>query len=52
MNTSNTKSGDPPELGHPRGTLALVVLLGLFFAAGWIAMYFGVFVERGVPHGH
>jgi hypothetical protein len=36
--------------GHPRGTLALVILMGLFFAIGWLAMYFGLFVERGLPH--
>jgi hypothetical protein len=42
----------PPDVlaGHPRGTLALVILMGLFFALGWLAMYFGVFVERGLPH--
>jgi hypothetical protein len=42
----------PPEVlaRHPRGTLALVILMGLFFAIGWLAMYFGLFVERGLPH--
>ena len=42
----------PPDVltGHPRGTLALVILMGLFFAIGWLAMYFGLFVERGLPH--
>jgi hypothetical protein len=53
MNTANgTPSDSPPEFGHPRGTLALVILLGLFFAVGWLVMYFGAFVERGVPHAH
>jgi hypothetical protein len=44
----------PPGVGsgHPRGTLALVILMGLFFAVGWLAMYFGVFVARGLPHAH
>ena len=53
MNSSDRNSDDvPPEVltGHPRGTLALVILMGLFFAIGWLAMYFGLFVERGLPH--
>jgi hypothetical protein len=43
-----------PEVvsGHPRGTLALVILMALLFAIGWLAMYFGLFVERGLPHAH
>jgi hypothetical protein len=46
--------GTPAEVvsGHPRGTLALVVLMGLLFAIGWLAMYCGPFVERGLPHAH
>lgn len=44
----------PPDVvsGHPRGTLALVILMGLLYAIGWLAMYFGSFVERGLPHAH
>jgi hypothetical protein len=38
--------------GHPRGTLALVILMGLLYGVGWLAMYFGAFVERGLPHAH
>jgi hypothetical protein len=35
------------ELGHPRGTLALVILYGVLFGVGWLAMY----VFRFLPHG-
>ncbi len=38
----------PYEREHPRGTLALVVLMGLFFAVGWVLMYFA-FIARGAP---
>ncbi len=38
------------NLGHPRGTLAIVILFGLLFALGWLAMYLLVFLERGAPH--
>ena len=40
----------PPHLEHPRGTLALVVLMGVLFAVGWLAMYVWVFLARGAPH--
>lgn len=32
---------------HPRGTLALVALLGLFYALGWAAFYVLLYLERG-----
>jgi hypothetical protein len=35
---------------HPRGTLAIVVVFGLLFALGWVAVYLFVFLQRGVPH--
>lgn len=38
------------DLGHPRGTLAIVVLYGLLFALGWLGLYFFEFVPRGTPH--
>jgi hypothetical protein len=42
---------DPlPELGHPRGTLAVVGIFGALFALGWLAMYVYLFLERGAPH--
>jgi hypothetical protein len=55
MSASNRNPDDmPPEVvsGHPRGTLALVVLMGLAYAIGWLVMYFGLFVDRGLPHAH
>ena len=40
----------PLDLGHPTGTLAIVALYGLLFAAGWLALYFLEFLPRGAPH--
>jgi len=40
----------PDDLGHPRGTLAVVALFGLLFAAAWFFTYVFVFLERGAPH--
>lgn len=36
-----------PHGGHPRGTLLLVGLYGLLFAAGWFAFYVLVYLRRG-----
>ena len=41
---------EPSDLGHPRGTLAIVVVFGLLFGLGWLAIYFLVFLGRGAPH--
>ena len=38
------------EFEHPRGTLALVIIVFLLFTLGWFAMYFFMFLQRGVPH--
>ncbi|MCB1035969.1 MAG: hypothetical protein KDD47_19260 [Acidobacteria bacterium] len=38
------------ELGHPRGTLAIVLIYGALFALGWALLYFGEFIPRGAPH--
>ena len=38
------------HVGHPRGTLAIVIGFGLLFALAWLATYFFVFIERGAPH--
>ena len=35
---------------HPRGTLAIVCIFGLLFAAAWLATYIWLFLERGAPH--
>ena len=49
-----TATPDEPEvtleqIGHPRGTLAIVILFGLLFALGWIAFYYFGFMRRGLP---
>ena len=41
---------EPVDLGHPRGTLAIVAVFGLLFALGWLATYFLIFLGRGAPH--
>lgn len=38
------------DVGHPRGTLAIVAIFGLLFALGWVAMYVCRFLGRGAPH--
>jgi len=39
----------PPkqDTEHPRGTLLLIGLYGLVFAAVWFAIYFLVYLRRG-----
>jgi len=32
---------------HPIGTLAIVGVYGLLFAAGWLAVYVAVYLSRG-----
>jgi len=39
----------PDDLGHPRGTLAIVIVFGIAFVLGWIAMYLYGFLARGAP---
>lgn len=39
----------PSDLGHPRGTLAIVILFGLLFGLAWLSTYLFVFLERGAP---
>jgi hypothetical protein len=39
----------PEDLGHPRGTLAIVTLYGLLFALGWLALYLFRFLGHGAP---
>ena len=38
------------DLGHPRGTLAIVIIFGSLFLLGWLAMYFYMFLQRGALH--
>jgi hypothetical protein len=47
---SSTGQAAPEDLGHPRGTLAIVVLYGVLFGLGWLAFYVFGFLERGAPH--
>jgi hypothetical protein len=42
--------GLPEDAGHPRGTLAIVIVFGLLFALAWLGTYVFVFLERGAPH--
>jgi hypothetical protein len=39
----------PEDFGHPRGTLAIVIIYGLLFGLAWLGLYFYVFLPRGVP---
>jgi hypothetical protein len=39
-------------VGHPRGTLAIVVIFAVLFAAGWFAMFLFRFMEQGAPSHH
>jgi hypothetical protein len=48
--TQRPRDYDPGALEHPRGTLAIVLVFGLIFALGWVAVYLFVFLQRGVPH--
>jgi len=57
MSASSPPSHPPPgeeiqleELGHPRGTLAIVIIFGLAFGLAWFAMYVFQFLSRGAPH--
>lgn len=44
-------SDDPAaDIGHPRGTLAIVLIFGALFALGWFAFYLLRFMEQGAPH--
>jgi hypothetical protein len=40
-------SPDPGGGEHPKGTLALVGLYGVLFAAGWFAVYIFIYLARG-----
>lgn len=37
-------------VGHPRGTLAIVIIFGVLFLLGWVALYVFRFLEHGAPH--
>ena len=37
------------DLGHPRGTLAIVIVYAVLFALGWVLLYVFGFLPRGAP---
>jgi len=42
----------PVAFEHPRGTMAIVIIFGLLFGIGWLAMYVFRFMALGAPQGH
>jgi hypothetical protein len=49
MNEQTEEEASLAGIGHPKGTLAIVAIYGLLFAAGWIALFFFYFLPRGAP---
>ncbi len=52
MSSSSSEEPDPNapvEFEHPRGTMAIVVIFGVLFGAGWLAMYIFRFLALGAP---
>jgi len=47
--TESVPENEVDDLQHPRGTLVIVLLYGLFFALGWWALYVFEFLPRGAP---
>jgi Cytochrome c oxidase subunit IIa family len=41
---------DREDFGHPRGTLAIVIVFGVLFVLAWFGMYLFLFLQRGAPH--
>jgi hypothetical protein len=39
----------PADIQHPRGTLAIVIIFGVLFALGWLAIFFLRFLPGGLP---
>lgn len=37
------------DFGHPRGTLAIVIIYALIFAGTWLGLYIWQFLGRGAP---
>ncbi len=51
-NSEPRADGSEPALealGHPRGTLAIVIVYALLFALGWLGLYIFGFLPRGAP---
>ena len=49
VTTSRPEVVAPPakQTEHPKGTLFLIGLYGVVFAAAWFAVYFLVYLRRG-----
>jgi hypothetical protein len=41
---------DLDQIGHPRGTLVIVILYALVFGLSWLALYVYRFLPAGPPH--
>ena len=56
MSGEERRSGEDGEeeilagLGHPKGTLAVMAVYMGLFVAGWILLYFFLFLPRGGSH--
>ncbi len=37
------------DFGHPRGTLAIVLIYAIVFALSWLGLYVFQFLGRGAP---
>ena len=48
---ANPKPGEEDLGEHPRGTLVILLIYGLVFAAGLFILYFCVFLPRGPVAG-
>ena len=35
------------QIGHPKGTLAVLAIYMLMFIAGWVGLWFFLFLSRG-----
>jgi hypothetical protein len=46
----NGSGTGPEDFGHPRGTLAIVIIFGVLFALGWFGMYVFGYLARGGLH--
>jgi hypothetical protein len=52
----NGRPSAPPDddianlVGHPRGTLAIVLIFATLFAVGWFALFLTRFMGQGAPH--
>ena len=49
MTDSDSTDEQLSEIGHPKGTLAIVLLYAALFALGWACLYLYQFLPRGLP---